>query len=390
MLRPAILLAAALVFALAAALVAFPDLARDPHNNDFTAFWAAGRLVLDGKNPYDAANLLAVERTLGWQPEVPLMIWNPPWFLSVLMAFGSVDFVAARSVWLVFQLMLTLGCAIALWRFYRGPSKWELAAVLVASVFAPLFMSMKYGQFGPLCLLGLTAFLELQERRRDFLAGLFLSLATMKPHLVYMVWPALLVWSIASRRIRVLLGFTIAFLAFATIPLLPNPHVYGDFLGMVSNFGKQSEQGGRLFITDQDSPTFGWQLRLLFGKEHFKLQYVPTLLGIAWLAWYGYRHRHDWKWSERLPVLLLASLSTAAYGSWMADSLLLLPAVIAVAAKVAERSDREKIRLALVVFAMLTLVSHVIEHRPTTEMYVWVPPAMCVVYWYFMKQKSPP
>ena len=39
------------------------------------------------------------------------------------MAFGGFEFGPARNVWLVLQLALALGCAIALWRFYRGPPR---------------------------------------------------------------------------------------------------------------------------------------------------------------------------------------------------------------------------------------------------------------------------
>lgn len=383
LLRPATLLALAVVILLSVVLALHPHLAADPHDNDFTAYWAAGRLTLDGKNPYGAEDLMRVEQTLGWELPAPLMLWNPPWILTVLIGFGSIEFVLARNVWLVLQLALTLASALLLWRFYGGSRKYEIVTVVLALLFAPLLQSMKYGQIGPLCLFGLTGFLVLQERKRDFLAGVVLSLALMKPHLVYMVWPAVLVWSIASGRWKVLLGLGIAGTVLALVPVFVNSHVYRDFLAMAKPQGEQ----GKLFITNQDSPTFGWQLRLFFGKEHFDLQYVPTALGMVWLAWYGWRHRRNWNWVERFPVLLLASLSTAAYGAWPADSLLLLPAVIAVAVRVVNRGKREEIVLALGVFVAITLLTLVITSGPTTESYVWIPPLYWVAYWWLMRER---
>lgn len=387
MIRIAPILAGSCVAVLVAGLAVFPDTFSDPHSNDLTAYWAAGRLNLHGRNPYDARNLLEVEREIGWQKPHPLMLWNPPWALGPTMALGALDFTFARNLWLVLQLALTLGCGIALWRYYRGPAEFDWVCVPLTLIFAPLVLSMKYGQVGPVCLLGLTGFLWLERNRRDLLAGAVLSLAAMKPHLVYMVWPAVLVWSIASRRWKIALGLLGAGLALAAVPLLTNPGVYGDYIAMMTT--PPPPELAKLFIKNQDSPTFGWQLRQLLGEDRFSLQYVPTLLGLVWLAWYGWRHRRAWKWERQMPVLLLASICTAAYGAWPADSLLLLPAVIAVAATVAVRNERSEIVLATGVLVLLTLATFAIERRRTTEAYVLVPPLYFAAYLYFLRRDPP-
>ena len=375
-----------LVMALTVGVALRPDFASDPHNNDFTAYWAAGRLNLQGRDPYDAPNLLEVERAIGWQQASPRMLWNPPWILGPLMVFGAMDFPTARNLWLVAQLALTLGSALALWRYFRGPDRYEGVAVFVALLFAPLILSMKYGQIGPLCLAGLTGFLVCERRRWDALAGAMLGLAAMKPHLVYLVWPAVLVWSVSTRRWKVLLGLAVAGFALAALPLATNPPVYANYLAM-ANKPPPPELAG-LFITQQDSPTFGWQLRKLVHNGPFALQYVPTALGFLWLAWYGGRHRTTWNWDERMPVLLLVSLCTAAYGAWPADSLLLLPAVMAAAATLARTQDRTAIVLDGGAFLALTFATFAIERQATTEAYVWVRPLYLLAYLHAISSSS--
>jgi len=382
--RFAVVIAIVLVLTLAAGLAVVPTSLGDPHNNDFTAYWAAGWLNLQGRDPYAAANLLEVERSLGWRPSNPLMLWNPPWILGPLMLAAAVDFTLARNIWLVLQLALSLGSGIALWRYFRGPAQFEWVSLPLMLLFAPLFLSMKYGQIGPLCLVGLTGFLVFERRRNDLLAGAMLSLAAMKPHLVYMVWPAVLMWSVTGGRWKVAVGLVGAGLAFATAPMLTNVGVHGDFLRMTSDPPPPELAG--LFITQQDSPTLGWQLRKWFAPGLFSLQYVPTILGMAWLAWYGWRHRRAWDWSQRLPILLLASLCTAAYGAWPADSLLLLPAVMAVSASLARAGSRNLIVIASVVFLGLTLATFAIERQTTTEAYVWVRPAYFLAYVMLMRR----
>ena len=77
------------------------------------------------------------------------------------------------------------------------------------------------------------------------------------------------------------------------------------------------------------SPTLGSLLRLAFGEELFRLQFVPMAVGLAWFAW-NWRKTKDWDWREQLPLLMLVSFVTAPYGAWPFDMVLLLPAVVTV------------------------------------------------------------
>lgn len=48
---------------------------------DFLGYWAAGRLFLMRQNPYSAANLMMLERPLGWTHAGPQVMLCPPWSL---------------------------------------------------------------------------------------------------------------------------------------------------------------------------------------------------------------------------------------------------------------------------------------------------------------------
>jgi hypothetical protein len=45
--------------------------------NDFIEYWAAAKLLLSGGNPYSAAQLLQLQRTVGWSKNEALLMWNP-------------------------------------------------------------------------------------------------------------------------------------------------------------------------------------------------------------------------------------------------------------------------------------------------------------------------
>src|SRR5262245_62398128 len=55
--------------------------------DDFVEYWAASRLVFTGENPYSTEALLAMQRPLTGSDK-PLIMWNPPWALSLLLPFG--------------------------------------------------------------------------------------------------------------------------------------------------------------------------------------------------------------------------------------------------------------------------------------------------------------
>jgi len=72
--------------------------------------------------------------------------------------------------------------------------------------------------------------------------------------------------------------------------------------------------------------------KLTSGLGTFWIQLVPPALGLVWFALYWRRNRLLWSWTEHLPMLVIVSVLTSAYG-WHFDQMLLALPVIAVAGK---------------------------------------------------------
>ncbi len=304
---------------------------------DFVEYWAAGRLNARGEDPYDPDRVHELERQAGRTAEGVLM-WNPPWTLSAAMPFGLFppeQVHAAHLLWLLLQLAALLSSADVLWRHYGGDPARRWLAWLVAFTFLPTLLALTAGQISPLLLLGAVLFLRAARGGRFALAGAAAALLAIKPHLVYLFWPAVLLWAAERRRWALLAGGALAGLAATAVPLLCNPDVLGQYLHTFTS--RPPEQ--------YPSPTLGTLLRLRAGedgglvldKERFWLQFVPLLPGLLWFAWYWLRHRREWDWDERLPMLLLVSALTSPYGAWPFDLVVLLVPVLRVAA----RLDRE-------------------------------------------------
>ena len=117
-----------------------------------------------------------------------------------------------------------------------------------------------------------------------------------------------------------------------------------------------------------------------FGKEHFELQFVPPVLGLVWGCLYWRRCRHNWRWDQELPLILLVSVLTAAYGAWPFDLVVLLLPVIEVAAR-AQHVSRAQLAIIAGVYAAIEVPALALSVAGVDPFYfVWMPPALLLSY----------
>ena len=295
---------------------------------DFVEYWAAGHLNVRGENPYDPERIEELERQTGRTSDGILM-WNPPWTLPLVMPLGLLDCRTAHLLWLALQFAVVLWCADLLWRHYGGQAERRGLAWLLAITFLPTLFSLTVGQISPLVLLGAVLFLVYLRQGRDALAGAATVLLAIKPHLAYLFWIALLLWSVRERRWKLLGGGLLTALAAVAVALACNPAVLGQYWHTFTHRPP----------AQYHSPTLGTALRLLSGDAQFRLQFLAMVPGLIWFAPYCWRHRADWDWDKCLPLLLLVSVVTAAYGAWPFDLVLLLVPVVQVAAAMRGEGD---------------------------------------------------
>jgi hypothetical protein len=330
---------------------------------DFVEYWAAGRLNAQGQNPYDPDALRQLEKAAGRDtPAVPML--NPPWVLPLVMPFGLLEVQTAQLLWLLLQLCALVVSADWLWHLYGGTSAKRWVAWLVAFTFLPSYFSLTAGQISPLLLLGTAIFLHAVRTNRPVVAGGSTLLLAIKPHLLLLVLVALLLWSVQERRWSLLLSATLTGLAATLIALVCNPDVLTQYVHMLKNPPAEYR-----------SPTLGYLLRLWLGEDRFWLQFLPPLAGLAWLVAYWRRHRRNWDWQRHLPLVLLVSLLTAAYGAWPFDLVLLLVPVL----QVAVRPHRPRLAVGLHV-VINGLALFLLLGGPEFLTFLWLTPALLAAY----------
>jgi len=288
--------------------------------DDFVEYWSAGKLTLQRGNPYDPSQMEALQREIGRTQDVPIMMWNPPWTLALVMPFSLLPYQMSRTLWFLAAVSAIFLCADWLWRFYGGSERFRWVSWLVAFTFGPPLHAFKAGQISPFLLLGVVGCLFFIQRKRYGWAGVVLVLASIKPHLVYLIGLAVLCWAIDRRRWAVLICGGFVLLLAMGITLGVNPALLGQYQYAATHY--PPEQWA--------TATLGAVLRILFGVELFWLQFIPSILGGVWFAGYWWRHRVTWEWREQMPLIALVSISTSAYG-WTFDYTIALLGLLPIA-----------------------------------------------------------
>ena len=345
--------------------------------DDFVEYWAAGRLNAHGHDPYDGNNLLPLEREAGRQSfpkdssgrEAAVMMWNPPWTLTVVMPLGLLESRLAQLLWLLLNLGVIVFSADWIWNYYQGPATYRWLSWVLALTFMPTMVVLRAGQIGPLILLGIVGFLHYEKKGRFFLAGAAAVLIAIKPHLLFLFWIALALWAVGRRRWMVLIGGILTGLTASILPIFCNPEVWQQYWFALTHHPPE----------EWVSLTLGSILRLLLGAELIWLQLVPAVPALIWFGLHWRKNHANWNWGEQMPLLILVSFLTTFYGAWPFDLVILLLPVVQSAVWA---TNARPLRIpALGIFGAIDLAALILVLMSVTSIwFIWMTPALLAGY----------
>ena len=173
-----------------------------PKESDFPAFYSAARLWHEGANPYDLERQCDKQFPIRGEPCLPFA--HPPVLLPLVSLISSDDFVRSYYRWTIVLLGVVLICLVPLYKISR---QWQLS--IQSILFLPIVIALALGQDTPFILLAVLCWLWLLGERKDFLAGLALSLSVLKPQIAILLGVPLL-----FARPRAFLGFIVGGFTF--------------------------------------------------------------------------------------------------------------------------------------------------------------------------------
>lgn len=177
---------------------------------DFTMFWSASVLALEGNagSVYDFQLIRELQGSLTGVPDPAYPVWlYPPTGLLLVAPVSLLPYKASLVIWTVAGLG-ALGAV--LWRILRDP-----AAVVILLLFPAVSLCLINGQSGVWLAALLGGGLALLDRR-PWLAGILLGVATVKPQMLLLVVPCLLL----GRHWRAIGALAATFLGMVALSVL--------------------------------------------------------------------------------------------------------------------------------------------------------------------------
>lgn len=333
---------------------------------DFKAYWAASRLFLQGRNPIDADNMLALESRT--EAGGAMMAWNPPMLWVILLPVSWMPFQTALLIWLGVNVILLVISVFLLGDIFlpRGRLAPLGAILFVASIFPPAIMAINAGQVTFLVFFGVVSSLFFIKHDQWFWAGAVLILTSVKPHLVILVGPYLMVYMALRRKWIGWFGLCCAVVCFVAILFLLRPTWIADYSVLFhsppSNWA---------------TPTLGTVLNIL-GLGPWT-RFIG--LGFFLLLPFFLKRTTAISIETASSILVLITVPTTFFG-WSYDQSILLLPISQIVSWLYEFQPRTLERR-LLILVMVTIIIIHISHRMFSMsdfFYFWVPLAWGAVY----------
>jgi hypothetical protein len=278
-------------------LLAFSFTSGDPLF-DFTAFWIAANLTLNGQDPYLQADWIPIYsqfETLGLADNQTFLYPKP--ILLLFLPFGAMSLETASIIWLVLTQIAVLAAVFLLtssWQIEQKP-KYLLPLFAGLLIFRPYLLTLNLGQLSGFLLLVLTCTLLLWKKQEWLNSGMLLSLLVLKPSLGFPIIALVSLWFVGKKVWRYFFGLGIGGFALLLLGWLFDPDWVTKFLQIGA---------GKVSATFGFHPTL-WGLSgyLCSYEQSCALLSGSLLTGIfmgifVWMLWK--------KWDQLNPALILA------------------------------------------------------------------------------------
>ncbi|MFM8369753.1 MAG: glycosyltransferase family 87 protein [Chloroflexota bacterium] len=322
----------------------------DVPNSNFSFFWLAGRMILDGQNPYDETQYLAGHDANG-------MDWRPnnifPYPLPLTLFCIPLGFFSMQTAYVLWQVVTLLIIALTIYILLRHWQDKSHHNMLVPIFFfllfwGPLYLTTHAGTFSVFSLLVLLGAILLLEKDKSLWAGIILALTMLKPPQGLTILLLAGVWFLARRDWKAIIGVGIGGLVILIVGLIQDPQWIQKFLGagdavMARTLGVHSNVWAFAYLAcDGASPCS----TLLGGTLSLSL-----LGGASLLLW---RNQAKWSAWEAMNVIIPVGFVSTIY-LWAYDQ---LPYILPIVWIVGTLTQKQRnIILAFIFLILLDLIS---------------------------------
>jgi len=335
---------------------------------DFRPYWSSTFLLANHQDFSDQSNMYDIERRLtAWNEPYTMHAWFAPTGNVILLPYILLPFSYAVYYWLLTNIIVVFSSALLTW---RDTEFYTWIPLFAAFTFSMTLVSLIAGQVNTLVMLGMALFLFFIDSRREIEAGVSLALTTIKPHLVILSLPLLLLDIVKRRKWRVLLAFTGALLACALILFTLYPDWPSSFWRLVfSGMG-----------TFRETPTLTGVL--VHAGDSFWARWIWIVVWLSAMLALWIRSK-EWDRRTFVDISILLGLVISPIG-WSYDQVMLLFPLLSIIRWVADGvlTKRQSIYIILIL-AIVDAITYYQRVLVVSEVwYFWVPLVVLVVYIY--------
>jgi len=279
-----------------------------PGTADFFARWYGGKeLVLHGRNPYDREIDLEAQMAMFGRYTRPdedqVNFAYPLYTVYLFYPLAFVPYPWAQAVWMTLLQFALIALTLLTLRLAR----WKLSPPMLAATvlwgifFYPGARAIMLGQFSILVTLAVMLAVWGLTARREWLGGGVLALATIKPQMVFLVIPFLLLWAWRQKRWRFIGGFAISMTALLAGSLLWVPDWIFRFVENIRAYSGYVGFG---------SPLENMTARFAPGFDNLLNPAITVALSalMGWLWWRTLTRHRDEFWWALVWTLLIGNL----------------------------------------------------------------------------------
>jgi hypothetical protein len=361
---------------LGAAILIFPvSLPPGAGDWDFQAYWSSSYLLAQGQDFSDPVTLGEIQHTLTTRedPET-LYAWYSPIGNVILLPFTAIPFTRAVYYWLIINIIILFYSALLIW---DNADKRIWIPLLAVFSFSMSITSLVFGQVNTLEVLGLALFLSLSKSNKPYFAGASLVLTTVKPHLVILTLPILILDLIRKKDWKVLAGFFAGIAACFIILFAFYPPWMQSFWSVISSG----------MSTVRETPTINGLLVLINEYKIGKAAWlIALLIGIAgwWLR------GQTWDRRTFIDLSLTAGLILSPIG-WSYDQIMLVFPILSILSWAAKGELPRNVSRSMVVILILAnlLAYYLRTFSPSDVWFFWFPFVVLGLYIFGMRKLQP-
>jgi len=363
----------------------------NPGGNDFLVHYVGTRSFLfDGISPYGDEVATRIQVAAYGHPaqgrEHELRVAYPIYSMILFTPFSLIsDYQLSRAIWMtVLELALVtmtfVSFALIEWR----PPLWVQGVFLLFSVvWYHAVRGVINGNAVILIALALVSILLLIKKKRDKAAGVLLALTTIKPHLVVLVIPIIVIWSIYHKRWQLIFWFAGTLLGLTLLGMILIPDWIIQNLWEILRYPAYNPAGTLAAVLGEWIPGISIQLKWGIG-----IGLGLVLLYEVWLVRQGSFSHFVWTTFVTLTLAQWIGIQTDP-----GNFILLFPALVLILFEVNQKwSERggliSVITLSTLLVGLWVLFVVTIQHsyQPVQGSVMFIPmPAFCLIGLYWIK-----